>query len=931
MTFLIASLLLLVAWVLLTRERGGHRPAGWLLLALTYVIPAALLLFVLVAERESATRVRFALLGLGFRSEAGRGLEVTVGGDRRGHDVWVSRVTGPDGGPGQAGSVHVRDGAVELARPPGPPAGILTTSLRELSGSVSLGPGGTVTVRGTPWSLRRDGEDTLFETPAGTSVTLPARRQGLPLPRVELSLPVWRPASSTLRTHPVEHLARTAGDHDVAQPLRSFAFHVPTGPFGGELRLLSLDADVTAGAPPSRTSVPAGGRVHVVGLPRWDGVGFAARGVRDLRSFTVHPGERSLVLRYDTPEIHSLTWEELTELALDDGGEDVLPIHLSAGPAETTTRSVHFRGVSRRVAGEARAIVDVPRRWRHAVGRLGRTFAYASPAGLREGRLGEPAWIGRDALAVVQVDVLSPPVLLGVVGLLLALLKVGAARAASLPTSSALLAGALEVLVSARVLLGYRTWAMEPHVEESLLLALAAWAVVPWVLLLASARPPGQERDGGSGVSEWLVLGAGFLTALGWARITTGSLAAMSCALLVLAGSVPLARAALRRLRRRRAVGGQRADRLASIPWWTWPIAAAVVLLGRLLLVMAGAKEALHVPGVGRIALSIGHVPLVLLLESLYCAWLWNRFRGRASVRLLQDAVVPMAGFAASWIGPAILTRDFGLSLLHVPPLLVALALLGMDARELVAARRDSARRGQPRWRRWLAWTNSATNARRLPAVLLLLYALGCTAFGLRAVVGLLPGDPVRSLANESVTLRILQFAYHDELGELGTKDAETLAGMTSVMHAYTAGPFLGRGYGESEVSPHLAATALREHAPVVFVAAEWGLAGMLGLMLAYLVASVSGISQLPAASDRLDARRAARRDWGAFTASLAGLTLGVPSVLMLLASYGLHLFTGKNAYLLGLDSTGELVEACVLVTLAAAGAAVHRDVEELP
>jgi Na+/H+-dicarboxylate symporter len=47
------------------------------------------------------------------------------------------------------------------------------------------------------------------------------------------------------------------------------------------------------------------------------------------------------------------------------------------------------------------------------------------------------------------------------------------------------------------------------------------------------------------------------------------------------------------------------------------------------------------------------------------------------------------------------------------------------------------------------------------------------------------------------------------------------------------------------------------------------------------------------------------------------------------LANYRLTLFTGKNPYLLGLDSTADVLEALVLAVLVGLGAAVARDAEE--
>jgi len=49
-------------------------------------------------------------------------------------------------------------------------------------------------------------------------------------------------------------------------------------------------------------------------------------------------------------------------------------------------------------------------------------------------------------------------------------------------------------------------------------------------------------------------------------------------------------------------------------------------------------------------------------------------------------------------------------------------------------------------------------------------------------------------------------------------------------------------------------------------------------------------------------------------------VSFAVAGAYMILANYGLVLFTGKNVYLLGLDSLGDTLEALVLLGLAARG-----------
>ena len=157
---------------------------------------------------------------------------------------------------------------------------------------------------------------------------------------------------------------------------------------------------------------------------------------------------------------------------------------------------------------------------------------------------------------------------------------------------------------------------------------------------------------------------------------------------------------------------------------------------------------------------------------------------------------------------------------------------------------------------------------------------------------------------------------------------------MATVMSKYTAGPSAGRGYFGSEISPHLRATALREHVPAVFVAGEWGLRGVIGLVLLFAVAFLAGRALLPWRNLTLDGSRLGRGaapaivELAAALGALAACTFALASLYMILANYGLTLFTGRNAYLLGLDSTADILESLSFGALFAWGAAMVSEEE---
>ena len=122
---------------------------------------------------------------------------------------------------------------------------------------------------------------------------------------------------------------------------------------------------------------------------------------------------------------------------------------------------------------------------------------------------------------------------------------------------------------------------------------------------------------------------------------------------------------------------------------------------------------------------------------------------------------------------------------------------------------------------------------------------------------------------------------------------------------------------------------------PAIFVAGQWGLSGGLGLALVFVLAGAAALMWTPGAVDPPGSpgRAGPLREVHLFAslAALAAATLALPSLHMVLANYRLAIFTGKNAYLLGLDSTADVLEAGILILIAAFGAAIARDdAEEL-
>ncbi len=640
-------------------------------------------------------------------------------------------------------------------------------------------------------------------------------------------------------------------------------------------------------------------------------------------------GKRSLSLLYDTPEVYSLSRDQLEALEIKKSADETRRwVNLSLGHWQVVDRSLHFRHVPDAFAVEDSATIGLPEPRLGGLLGEGSELVFTTPRGSRPGQLSEPVWIGGEHyMAALQLDRLAPPVRLGLLGLVAALCLAVAGRAGRLPVAGALLAVGLQGLVAVRLLIAYRGSAMPPLEQEPLQLAAVAWALVPWAVVIAALPPiggPRSRRPRGAGLRAWLPALAGWAFSLAWCVHTGGGGWRVSvwvaCHLAVLA--IPCARSAELGARLLWLTVRWR-ERWRPAGAWVWTLAPLAFLLARGALFFAGFRESVPVAG-RRFALSLIHVPSAVLLEAGYLVWLWRR-RAESERPLWRDLAPAAAILVGVWLGPAGLVSDLGLALLHVPVFLFALTWVSLAG---VRLGRRAARSRDPVWRRLAL--RVAEQGPRLAPVLALALVLGFVTLPLltQAALAVLPKSARLGLESERNYLRLLEFAAPTELRRVARRESEELAIMSSVMRKYTASPVGGRGYFNSEISPHIRSTALREHAPAVFVACEWGVLGTAGLLLLYAVLAASGSPAAPWFGAH-PWRNRRSSGYGGAVACLAALTLAVPSVYMVLANYQLTLFTGKNAYLLGIDSAADMLEAAALAVLVALGSAVTRDGEE--
>jgi hypothetical protein len=947
MLFLVAVLLALLAFGITRRSRRYHRQANPALTAAAYFLPAAMLALTLgwAALKEDGF-LRFALLGFGFPAED-TGRTIGIGGARDHHELWV-RAFDDGGGEGRKGAADEErarrltlgelrltpptqpgsEGFLQLAAPQGSRAGLLGLvpegRLRPWP-AIELEEGDEVRVGATSWKLAAGslfGALARFEgggTAGGTVVELPRRRGALPI--VGISYPILRAAAVQQATYPLAWLDRAAGGFAEPRPEGIF-FYEPTF-WGGKLFLSSRDPAVKVlrggqeVSAPFEQAVGSGARLHLLSPPRWDGQGFEAGGVRDRRSFRLLEGERGLGVFYDRPEIYVLRWSSLQGLDLQTAEQqkesDVLRVPLAMGGWQLADKSLYFEHAGTKVALEALTVLELPR----SPGLLRdlRSFRFkaTTPAGEREAGLGEVLWLGSRNQAAVQLDFVSPPWILGVFALVLAFLKARAARNARLSTALALLAGALEVLLALRLLLGWQTWALPPFREETYSLALLAFMILPWVLLLA-AQPPWrpEDRSDKDDLRRRLPLLAGLVLALFFPLALAGfGLAALAWMLLVLAAAaLPILRG--------RGLFDRLAERLdgsfdrlfpPARELWVWAALGFFPGLLRLLLLALGFRESVQAGE--RFALTLLHIPLVLAIEALYLVWMWRRAeeKGALTRRELWPALMILAG---SWALPAFMVSDLGLALLNAPVFLLVLGIATL------ALGRELGRRGGLYRAPWLVFAL---------AMLVLMLPLGARLL-IRAT-DLAPEALSQRLLSERNYLRLLDFAYPQRLEQVARTTSEELMVMGEVLRSYTQSGLFGRGWLNTEISPHIEGTALREHVPAIFVASQWGLLGGIGLALVFVLIGTSAAMAAPGSLERPPGGGLREATVFPGLAALAAATLALPSLHMLLANYRLAIFTGKNAYLLGLDSTADVLEAGLLVLLAACGAATARDDQE--
>ncbi len=371
-------------------------------------------------------------------------------------------------------------------------------------------------------------------------------------------------------------------------------------------------------------------------------------------------------------------------------------------------------------------------------------------------------------------------------------------------------------------------------------------------------------------------------------------------------------------------------------PLWALPAAGAAILVVRLLGIGAGMPEALRLPGTDfRILWSAIQLPAAALAFGLGCQLLAERDWPRGGVRDVLLGLAAAWGFVALAFGAVgWLADDRGLIIVHaLAPLFALVLVVGATP---APARAADARRAVP--------TSGAYVLGLALAVLPLLLVLGVNrwpqpfvgAYDRLTSIGAAetadgapaPDDAARYRASpEQQRFRLLMLANPELLSEVGLRPSEQAAVQYETMKSYAreAG-FAGGGYASSELPRHLGVTYLNDLMPMAFVLADFGKLGMLGLALTYLTVlagAAAALARSSAAAARPEAGRWERQ--GSWIAVVALLSFSLPGLYMILANLNLALFTGKNASLLALNSTSDVLQSGALLGLAAFGLALGR------
>jgi hypothetical protein len=663
-------------------------------------------------------------------------------------------------------------------------------------------------------------------------------------------------------------------------------------------------------------------------------------GIRDLRSGTISLDAQvasSLTFELDTTQTLSFSEEELDEARPTPSSDEetglLEGIRMSLVSVPHVPDAIAFSALPNVFSADGQAIMRDD----------GAGLFLQTPAGRVQAGYGAPVWLGETHKGAIQFDLIGNTAWLSMALVLFTVALGCVLLSAELPDRRFfLLLLSVSTLLGMRLLFSFKAFNRYPYSQESLDLGITSFVLVPWALITLRGmfnRGHPEVRYNVCSVAYFvmslvvirqilsgaklyvMVVMCGFLVmasflrfrepeTLAPTRMIAGLLAVLAVvaavaerhgwAVILVAVSVVAAKYLspaisdyiLDRFRRLRECS------LLPRPIIGVFLFPAVLFALRAGLAFLGIRERIPIPG-APVAISILYVPLVITAYAVGSVYWRRRNYEPGAVYLLWwwlFLLVPV-GVASA------IASDLGF-------VLIFSILLFWDTIAF----------------RWKAFPSMAVRlgVTIVPLALYLLlqlYPVG--AIGWRYPQQFFqpelsqPEEVVRRLAKwNNNTLRLIQGTYPDLVKDIGRRDSDSLAIMHEVLKDYTSDGWWGvKGYFGRPTPQLLGPTGVREHVPAVYGAGDFGHPGVLVLGFVYLVPLLlffRASSTVEEASPGVEVLH--------LIGVLSFSFFAVASIYMLAANYNLVLFTGKNAYLLGLDSFGDFLEGMALLSLGVIG-----------
>jgi hypothetical protein len=327
------------------------------------------------------------------------------------------------------------------------------------------------------------------------------------------------------------------------------------------------------------------------------------------------------------------------------------------------------------------------------------------------------------------------------------------------------------------------------------------------------------------------------------------------------------------------------------------------------LLLLWGAKERFS-----QVPLAAIYVPGFLILFALACARFWQETRFRpANTDRIRRFVLCAGGIIFLHLAiSGALVSDLGMALYALP---VSLLLVIVVVQSLPQASLTQ---------ETYAWIVAAGVPFLAAALFLAAPRLSigtAEAFLEKDILSEKLRDPDAIVTDKNL-LRLLQWVDRKKLDDTGTEASEAISQHLMVMDDYTTRGVCGEGYMKVPVIPSVREVSMSDNVAAIYLLAQFGALGVAGLAAAWALLATAA-REMPEASGEGEGLIWRRFGW--CLAALCGVTIAFVSLYMVAANCQLAPFTGRNVYLLGLGSLGDVWESCILLALCSTGLVISR------